>query len=111
MNYDITITKRTLLDEQNNNMTAYKKYLVYFKATGGDIPQGYKRKGKFIITIFKDDPFEYYEKDTLTQAEIKEYENMVMYEFIGYDRKWQSIIQDCNESINEWNRRVLKQTA
>ena len=97
----IELTKKTLLARANNSMTSYRKYLVYFNAYVSEYK--YMRLKK-IITIFDDDIFEYYEKDHLTQKEIKTAINDLIYCDIDYINN--DVFENrkiCNKSIIEYN--------
>lgn len=97
----IELTKKLLISRVNNSMTSYRKYLVYFNAYISD----YKyMKLKKIITIFDDDIFEYYEKDHLTQKEIKTCINDLIYCDINYiDNDVFETREICNKSIINYN--------
>lgn len=97
----IELTKKLLITRVNNSMTSYRKYLVYFNAYVSE----YKyMKLKKIITIFDDDIFEYYEKDHLTQKEIKTCINDLIYCDIDYiNNDVFEIKEICNKSIIEYN--------
>lgn len=97
----IELTKKLLISSVNNSMTSYRKYLVYFNAYVSE----YKyMKLKKIITIFDDDIFEYYEKDHLTQKEIKTAINDLIYCNIDYVNNDVFEIRNiCNKSIIEYN--------
>lgn len=97
----IELTKKTLLDRVNNSMTSYRKYLVYFNAYVSEYK--YMRLKK-IITIFDDDLFEYYEKDHLTQKEIRIGINDLIYCNIDYiNNDVFETREICNKSIIEYN--------
>lgn len=97
----IELTKKLLISRVNNSMTSYRKYLVYFNAYVSN--DKYMRLKK-IITIFDDDIFEYYEKDHLTQKEIKTCINDLIYCDIDYiNNDVFDIREICNKSIIEYN--------
>lgn len=97
----IELTKKLLIARANNSMTSYRKYLVYFNAYVSN--DKYMRLKK-IITIFDDDIFEYYEKDHLTQKEIKTAINDLIYCDINYiNNDVFETREICNKSIIEYN--------
>lgn len=97
----IELTKKLLIARVNNSMTSYRKYLVYFKAY---VSNDKYMKLKKIITIFDDDIFEYYEKDHLTQKEIKTAINELIYWDIDYINMDAFETREiCNNSIIEYN--------
>lgn len=97
----IELTKKLLISRVNNSMTSYRKYLVYFNAYVSN--DKYMRLKK-IITIFDDDIFEYYEKDHLTQKEIKTAINDLIYCDINYiNNDVFETREICNKSIIDYN--------
>lgn len=97
----IELTKKLLIARVNNSMTSYRKYLVYFNAY---VSQYKYMKLKKIITIFDDDIYEYYEKDHLTQKEIKTAINDLIYGDINYiNNDVFETREMCNKSIIEYN--------
>ena len=97
----IELTKKSLITRVNNSMTSYRKYLVYFNAY---VTNDKYMKLKKIITIFDDDIFEYYEKDYLTQKEIKTCINDLIYCNINYiGMNVFETRNTCNKSIIDYN--------
>ena len=97
----IELTKKLLIARVNNSMTSYRKYLVYFNAY---VSQYKYMKLKKIISIFDDDIFEYYEKDHLTQKEMKTAINDLIYCDIDYINNDVFDTRNiCNKSIIEYN--------
>lgn len=111
---EIKITKKQLLQEMNNEMTSYKKYLVYAKIYNSN--KTWSKNLKFVQTIFKEDIFDYAEKEYLTPKEQNEITNVFLYENLNYYNtdKDTSNLEDfklalkditnfCNQTIIDYN--------
>lgn len=110
VDYDITKSKKLL--EVNNDMVHNYYYLIYGRIYNAD--KKLMRKFKFVEWFDIFDVMEYFEKDFVTNEDIKEYMNEIAcntaYTYIDgikdyYDEKGLKEFYDyCNETINNFNR-------
>lgn len=107
---DIKITKKEILQEMNNDMTTYKKYLVYFKLL--DDTKKFSRKGHFIQVVYHDDLFEFADADRLTEKQQKEITNEILIDTIySYCQNFEDtndLYNFCNNTIKEYNNSIKK---
>lgn len=102
---EIKITKRTLLEEQNNEMTHNWTYLVQGRIIN-DTKTRY-RKFKLIINF---DVFEYQEYREDSDLTIRDYLDELIGSYCDYINSYDDcdeFYRICNNSIIDYNRRVF----
>lgn len=105
---EIKITKKEILQEMDNEMCTFKKYLIHFKLL--DATRKFYKKGKFIHTIEHDEIFEYANRDYLTELQQSKIANEILIDIIsGYCENFEDtkeLQKFCNDTIKEYNKSV-----
>lgn len=109
MNFEITKMKK--IKEINNDMIHSYYYLVYGRLYTGDHRRYLKIKYVMYFDVF--DIQEYFDKERITQANVKEYLRVLAYSNISYyignitselDKNGiKALIEYCNNTIKEYN--------
>lgn len=108
VNFEITKTQK--IKEVNNNMCHNYYYLIYGRFYNEDRTK--YRKFKYVIWFDIFDMQEYYGKDFITNEEIKNYvDNLIFgisytYHIKNFDdeKKLKEFYKYCNETIDEYNK-------
>lgn len=109
---DFEITKKQKILEVNNEMCHNYYYLIYGRLYNENKTK-YK-KFKYILFFDIWDLLEYYEKDFVTQEEIKNYieaiENPYLTSIRNYDdvKNIENFYKFCNETIDNYNNLILR---
>lgn len=105
---EIKITKKEILQEMNNEMCAFKKYLVHFKLL--DATRKFYKTGKFVQVIEHNEIFEYADKDFLTEQQQNKTTNEILIDIISnYCENFEDtkeLQKFCNDTIKEYNKSV-----
>lgn len=105
MQYTITnveMTKKTVLERVNNDMTSYIIYKVNFRAY---VDENRYKNLVTVIHIFDDDIFEYADKEKLTKKEYQATINELIYSCLDYTgQNLSDVIDRCNNNINSFNK-------
>lgn len=109
---DFEITKKQKILEVNNEMCHNYYYLIYGRLYNENRTK-YK-KFKYILFFDIWDLLEYYEKDFVTQEEIKDYieaiENPYLTSISNYNdiKNIENFYKFCNETIENYNNLILR---
>lgn len=105
------ITKITKLLEVNNDMVHNYYYLVHGRLIDNKNKKYLKYKFVMLFDIF--DVQEYFEKDIITKDDIKEYKNILSFDYIPYNIKdindkehIKEFLKECNSTIDNYNKIV-----
>lgn len=105
---EIKITKKEILQQMDNEMTTYKEFLVHFRLLN-ETKKCYK-KGKFVQVIYHNDPFEYADKDYLTEQQQNKITNEILIDIISsYCENFEDtkeLAKFCNDTIKEYNKSI-----
>lgn len=104
---NIKITKRTLLKEINNDMVHSFYYLINGRIQNEDKTK--YRRFKFIVWFDVMDIQEYFEKDSYTQTDIREYLDIVIECHTATIKSYddcKEFYNLCNETIENWNEKA-----
>ena len=99
----VVITKKTKIHEVNNSMCHNYYYLI----NGKLIKDNTFKRFKFIMWFDIFDLMEYFEKDSISQNDIKQYANelansIIENQNIDFDNP-EAFYDYCNKTIDEWN--------
>lgn len=105
---EIKITKRQLLEEQNNDMTHNWTYLVYGKIYNDNHTR--YRKFKFVVFFDSEDIYDWYEeKDYITQKDVSDYLDELISSNLFYINSYddtKAFYELCNDTITKYNERI-----
>lgn len=110
---EIKITKRTLVYHPNNDMVCNWYYLVQGRIINDQKTRF--RKFKFIVMFDADDLWEWNNKETISQADLREYTDELAYaQFTCYIANYDDVSEFyklCSESIERYNKLIDSQNA
>lgn len=104
MDYSVKVTKRQLLRRRQNDMENNWYYLIHGRIYNADKTR--YRKYRFVVMFDGDDLWEYYRKDNISEREISEYVDEMIFSFTQYIKGYndvQEFVEICNQSIRRYN--------
>lgn len=108
-NFNIKITKRECLESYDNDMASFREYLVHGKIYNADNTR--YRPFRFIINYEPNDICDFYEQETYTKQDERNYQDELIFSITNYINDYndtKTFYEICNNSItthNERNRR------
>lgn len=101
---NIKITKRERIYTQYNDMVANEYWLVYGKVYNQD--KTISRSFKLVVMLDLFDVMEYFEKETISEKDKKEYVDIITESYTSYINSFEDMKEFysvCNETIINYN--------
>ena len=106
---NIKITKRETIYTQYNDMVSNEYWLVYGKVYNQD--KTLSRKFKLVVMIDLFDVMEYFEKNTISEKNKKEYVDIITESYTSYINSFDDMKEFynvCNETIINFNNFIKR---